>query len=384
MAVARRASLLLGLVATAAGVVACGAGDGDEARTTRTGPPTAGQLELASLTDAQVAGQRLVVTFSDVRVPGPAILGRIRRGELAGVILFAPEAPDVRAARRLADRLQREARRSPIPLPLLVMIDQEGGDGSTTGARRLRDAPPRRSAAQQAGGGVRAAQASGREAGWALRRAGVNVNLAPVADVGRRDAAITREGRSYGATARVAGRLAGAFVSGQRSSGVAATLKHFPGFGGARLNTDAGPATIALSAGVLRAVDEAAFVPGVRAGAQLVMLSNAVYPALDEGRPAAFSRRIAIGELRERLGFAGVTVTDDLEADALRAHGTVAQRALRSVSAGVDLALLGRHAASGIAAHRALTSAVRSGRLPRAEAEQGAARVLALRARLPR
>lgn len=376
-------SLFAGLLASAGALVACGAGGGD-APTTQDGPPGAQQLDLSSLTDAQLAGQRLVVTFRDTRVPGPAVLRRIRRGELAGVILFSAEAPDVRAARRLAVRLQREARRSPIPLPLLVMLDQEGGDGRTGGARRLADAPPRRSAAQQARGGTRVARASGLATGRALRRAGVNVNLAPVADVGRRDAAIAREGRSYGASAAVAGGLAAAFVAGQRPSRVASTLKHFPGFGAARVNTDAAPATIDLAAGVLRRVDEAAFAPGLRAGAQLVMLSNAIYPALHRGVPAPFSPRIAVDELRDRLGFGGVSITDDLEADALASYGSAAQRAVRAARAGVDLALVGRRATSGIAAHTALVAAVRSGALPRAQAEQAAARVLALRARLPR
>ena len=383
MAVARPVSLFLALLAAAGGLLACGAGGNEDARTT-SGPPTAEQLDLASLTPAQLAGQRLVVTFRDTRVPGPAVLGRIRRGELAGVILFSSEAPDVRAARRLADRLQREARRSPIPLPLLVMIDQEGGDGRASGARRLADAPPHRSAAQQARGGTRMARASGRATGRALRRAGVNVNLAPVADVGRRGAAITREGRSYGASAGMAGRMAAAFVAGQGPARVASTLKHFPGFGAARVNTDDAPATIDLGADVLRGVDVAAFRPGLAAGAELVMLSNAIYPALDPAQPAPFSSRIAVGELRDGLGFEGVSITDDLEADALGRYGTPAQRALRAARAGVDLALVGRSAGAGIAAHRALTAAVRSGGLPRAQAEQGAARVLALRARLPR
>lgn len=379
MAVARPVSLFLALLAGAVGV-ACG----DEDTRTTAGPPTAEQLDLRSLTDAQLAGQRLVVTFRDTGRPGPELLGRIRRGELAGVILFSDEAPTVARARRIAELLQREARASPIPLPLLVMLDQEGGDGRTSGARRLLDAPPRRSAAQQARAGTASVGAAGRATGRALRRAGVNVNLAPVADVGRDDSAIAREGRAYGGSAVVAGRLAAAFVSGQRRARVAATLKHFPGFGAARVNTDDAPATIGLGAEVLRGVDEAAFRPGLAAGAELVMLSNAVYPALDRTQPAPFSPRIAVGELRDGLGFQGVSITDDLEADALGRYGTPAQRAVRAVQAGVDLALLGRTAGAGVGAHRALEAALRSGALPRARAEAGAARVLTLRARLPR
>lgn len=379
------------MLALAGSGVACAAGGGDGDGRDATGArgedpaiPTAQELDLSSLTPGQLAGQRLVVTFRDTRGPTPALLDRIARGEVAGVILFAGEAPTVAATRRLAARLQAAARRSPIPLPLLVMVDQEGGGGPGGGARRIADAPPRRSAQRQARGGAATVRAAGLETGRALRRARVNVNLAPVADVGRPGAALVREGRIYGTTAGAAGRLSAAFVAGQRSSGVASTLKHFPGFGAARVNTDAAPATVRLSADVLRRVDEAAFRPGLRAGAGLVMLSNAVYPALDGARPAPFSRRIAVGELRDRLGFDGVSITDDLEATALARYGTPAQAALRAVTAGVDLALLGRRAASGVAAHRALTAAIRDGRLSRRTAEEGARRVLALRARLPR
>ncbi|MTD45457.1 beta-N-acetylhexosaminidase [Conexibacter sp. W3-3-2] len=380
---ARRPSQIACLVALTVAVPACGAGRDDDPRPRAQTTAAPRALNLASLTPGQLAGQRLVATFRDTQVPGPAIRRLIRRGELGAVILFTSSAPTVARARRISDELQALARRSPVPVPLLVTIDQEGGDGRTTGAKRLNDAPPYRSAQQQAAGGVATVRASGVSAGRALRRAGVNVNLAPVADVGRPRAALTNEGRSYGSSAATVGRLTAAFVQGQGRSGVASTLKHFPGFGAAAVNTDFGVARIGLSAATLRRVDEAAFRPGVRAGAQLVMLSNAIYPALDP-LPAPLSRRIAVGELRERFGFRGVSITDDLEADALRSRGTPAQLAVRAARAGVDLAILGRRAQSAVDAHAALTREIATGRLPRAEAEASAQRVLALRTGLRR
>lgn len=363
------------------GVLACGSEEDAARGATTVQDGAKAPLDLSSLTPGQLAGQRLILTFRDTRVPGPAVRRLISRGELAGVILFTSSAPDVRAARKVADQLQTLVRRSPVPVPLLVMIDQEGGDGRTTGAKRLNDAPPNRSATQQAAAGIATVRASGVAAGKALKRAGVNVNLAPVTDVGRAGAALTDEGRVYGSSASTVGRLTAAFVKGQGASGVASTLKHFPGFGAARVNTDFGVARIDLTASALRRVDEAAFRPGIAAGAQLVMLSNAIYPALDT-LPAPLSRKIATGELRDRFGFDGVSITDDLEADALLRRGTPAQLAVRAARAGVDLALLGRRAQSGVDAHAALTREIRTGRLPRAAAEQAAQRVLALRTSL--
>ncbi len=338
----------------------------------------------ARLSDRQLVGQHLIVTFRDTRTPGPAIRRLIRRGEVAGVILFRENGETIAAARKVVNALRREARKSPIDAPLLVMIDQEGGDGRSTGAIRLVDAPPRQSATQLGAQPASTIRRAGRETGKALRRAGVNVNLAPVADVGRPGSALVEEGRVFGQQPSSVGRGTAAFVEGLRSEGVAATLKHFPGFGAADLNTDFGTASIARSAGALRDVDEAAFRPAVRAGAELVMLANAVYPALDASRPAGLSRRIADRELRDRFGFDGVSITDDLEADALKSFGNPGQRAVLAVEAGVDLALMGRFAQSGVDAHSALLRALRDGRLSRGSLRRSSVRVLALRRALAR
>ncbi len=115
------------------------------------------------------------------------------------------------------------------------MIDQEGGL-----VRRL-PAPPTRSAADLGAEGPRAARAAGRAAGRALAAAGINVDLAPVADVARPGSALEADGRTFG---RSPGRVAGAataFADGLREGGVAAAAKHFPGIGAARVSTDEAP-----------------------------------------------------------------------------------------------------------------------------------------------
>ncbi len=332
------------------------------------------------LTDAQLAGQRLIASFRGTATPPPALLQRIRRGEVAGVILFSENAETVAEARRLTRRLQRIPRPAAVPQPLLIMVDQEGGL-----VRRLRDAPPRGSAVEQAAGGERAIRAGGRASGRALRRAGVNVNLAPVADVPRGNSAMRREGRTYGTTAPQVGTFAAAFARGLRDARVHATVKHFPGFGAASVNTDDAPAVIDLPARTLRTVDAATFRFATRPGAaRLVMLANATYPALDRERPATLSRAIATTELRDRLGFTGVSVTDDLQADALRPFGDPGGIAVASAAAGADLLIHGRSYAATEEAASALRRALRAGRLPRAQARAAAARVLALRAGVPR
>jgi beta-N-acetylhexosaminidase len=163
------------------------------------------------------------------------------------------------------------------------------------------------------------------------------------------------------------------------AGGVQATAKHFPGFGAARVNSDDQQVSIALSANELRAVDEASFKQVIAAKARLVMLANAIYPALDPSAPATLSRKIATTEVRDRLGFDGVTITDDLEAGALKPFGRAGQLAVKAAGAGDDLVLFARSYASSVAAIRSLTAAIRSGRISLAEARASAARILALR-----
>ena len=123
------------------------------------------------------------------------------------------------------------------------------------------------------------ARADGRTAARVLRSAGVNMDLAPVADVARAGSALEREMRSYGRSPARVASLATAFAAGLRAGGVRATAKHFPGFGAATVNTDDAPATVSASQATLRAVDERPFAALIKGGVDVVMLSTAVYPA---------------------------------------------------------------------------------------------------------
>lgn len=167
------------------------------------------------------------------------------------------------------------------------------------------------------------------------------------------------------------------FAVGLQGGGVAATAKHFPGLGAAAENTDFAVQRIGLPRQTLRDVDEAPYRAFVAAGGDLVMLSTAIYPALSPD-PAAFSRAIATGELRTRLGFDGVSITDALDTVAVRAFGGPAKSAVAAARAGSDLLLF---TALGPAerAWRALSARLRAGSLARAEFEAAAQRVLDLR-----
>lgn len=349
-----------GGVAIAAFAIGASLGDGSGATP---GP-------ASRLPPSQLAGQRIVAGFSGREAPGP-VKRMIRRGELAGVILFSANLPDRAGARRLVRRLQVIPRPPGLRDPLLIMVDQEGGL-----VKRL-PGPPVVSAEQMGRRGAAFSRRQGRATASSLRDVGIGVDLAPVLDVARPGGAIAETERGFGSTASRVVATALPFAAGLREGGVAATAKHFPGLGAARENTDFAVQRIDLSRRALRAVDEAPYRRFVEQGGTMVMLSTAIYPAFSP-RPAAFARPIATGELRARLDFEGVSITDALESAAVRAFGGPAKAAVVAARAGTDLLLFADFRAAA-KARRALVEGLRDGRLDRAGLERSVERTLDLR-----
>lgn len=347
------------------GLIAGGHGD-DDGPAAKPGP-------LASLSIRQIAGQRLIAGF-DGPEPPPTLLRMLAAGELAGVILFADNIAGERPTRRMAAALQEAAARGPIDDPLLVMVDQEGGAVSRIAG------PPVASAAEMARRGADFAAAQGRATAALLRRYGINVDLAPVLDLARPGSAIAAERRSFGSEpGDVVAIGVDGFASGLRDGGVAATAKHFPGLGAAAVNTDFDAQSIRLSRGMLRA-DEEPFAAFADSGGELIMLGLASYAAFGNV-PAALDPEIAAGELRDRLGYDGVSITDSLDAEAARAWGDRREVALAAAGAGSDLLLYGDARVAGDSLDD-LAAGLRAGDLERPAFRRSVARVLALRAGL--
>lgn len=326
------------------------------------------------LTPGELAGERVVVS-----IDGTGLTSGLRRaihsGAVAGVVLFEADFPTRAAGRELIAALQAVPR-PPLTrhLPLLVMTDQEGGE-----VMRV-DGAPEGSAAEMGAQGPAYARRQGRATAANLASLGVNVDLAPVLDVARPGGVIAATYRGFGETAPAVTRTAIPFAEGLQAGGVAATAKHFPGLGTATENTDFEAQRLFLTKDELRTVDEAPYRAYIAAGGKLVMLSTAIYPAYSD-RPAAFTRRIATGELRGRLGFQGVTITDSLGSAAVAEFGGQREAAVDGASAGDDL-LLFDDLPSALAGHEALVDQLHRGALKRAPFLAAAGRVLALRREL--
>jgi beta-N-acetylhexosaminidase len=344
-------------IALAAGVVT-GAGAGES----ESGNPATEPRETASRLDLrQRVGQVLVSGFDGTRLPA-YLRRRLRAGETAGVILFRKNVASPGQLAALTRAVQREARRT-----ALVMVDQEGGS-----VRRLPFAGP--APGQPAQGSPRRVRRLTRLAGRQLRSHGVNVNLAPVADVRGPGSALAR--RTFaGGSGSVAARVRAA-VRGYRAGQVASTAKHFPGLGAARVNTDHAPATVALPRGSLEP-----FRSAIALDVPLVMASHGLFPALDRRRIASQSRATLIRLLRGRLRFRGVTVTDSIEARAVIRRSGVATAAERSIAAGADLVLMTGSASWNLIFPRLLRKARREPGF-RKRVTEAAARVLGLTRKL--
>jgi beta-N-acetylhexosaminidase len=365
---------------------AAGGGTASPRPTTGTGSPAATSPQsphLPPLSPQQMAGQRVIYSYGGLRPPA-TLLRLIRHGEVGGVIFFGPNVSSLpQLARVIAELDQANASPlNPVRAPLLLMTDQEGGL-----VRRLPGAPllSERQIGESADPAAAAATA-GSGAGLNLRGVGINVNLAPVLDVYRQPGDFDDQfQRSYSMNPAVVAELGADFISAQQGEGVAATAKHFPGLGAAaqQQDTDLGPVTLNVPLATLRGVDELPYRAAITAGVQLIMVSWAVYPALDPGRPAGLSPAIVGGELRQRLGFTGVTITDALEAGALRAYGTFGHRALLAAGAGMDLILCSQQdVAEGEQAAAGLAAGYRDGQLGQPAFLAALQRVLALRASL--
>jgi beta-N-acetylhexosaminidase len=380
---------VLGAIALLAGLLA-GAGSGrsgPEARRTRGGPagarhtPTGDAAAGVSL-ERQV-GELLVVSFSGTRAPG-YLTRALREGRVAGTILFGGNAPSMASVHALTASLQRVAGGDAI-----VCLDQEGG-----AIRTLAFAPP--PVAQSGQPTPAAARAAAPQSARALRAAGVNVVLGPVADVIAGTPGSALASRAYPGGGDAVAASVRAAVGAYERAGGAPALKHFPGLGGATANTDAKPVAIGRSRAALLAelapFRAAAGAAGLvsRAPAPLIMVGHARYPALDPHRIASQSHAIATDLLRGTLGFEGVAISDSLEARAAiaAAGGDVGRRCAlrrgRDRPAAADRSRLAATRPRGAARRGAPLAGVprarRAGRRPRARAASRAAWAVAFRA----
>lgn len=359
---------MVALVALIVGIVVGGGNGGgsrsaEQKRAAAVKPPARAVEKARGLSLRRQIGEVLMISFHGTTVPS-YVRDALRAGRASGVILFRANAPNPATTSALTGDLQRAGRGR-----VLIATDQEGGS-----IRILPWAAP--TVSEGATTSPAQARAQAQQAARDLRAVGINITLAPVADVGGPGSVMN--GRAFPGGASAVAASTKAAVAGYRGSRVAPTLKHFPGLGEATTNTDDEAVTISSPAAALRTRDLPPFQAGIDGGAPLVMASHALFKGFDPANLASQSKPILTGLLRNKMGFKGVVITDSMEAAAVLDRSSLEIAALRSISAGADLLLLTGPGSFPRVSKQLMVAAKRSAKF-RTRIAEAAARVIALK-----
>lgn len=302
-------------------------------------PATVAAATIPSVLDGLSLEQRVGQLFmvgSSAKFADPATIAAVRDRFVGSVFLSGRSSAGIAATAGVVGALSAE---NPGGIPLFVATDQEGGQVQVLSGPGFSAIPTARTQGQMDTAALIAASQSW---GAELMAAGVNFNLAPVGDIvtgpNSDNQPIAHFRREYGYDAATVSAKAGAFVQGMAAAGVSSTLKHFPGLGYVKGNTDV-VASVTDTVTTADGANVQAFGALIEAGAPVVMMSSAVYALIDPNAPAVFSPTV-VGVLRDSLGFVGIIMTDDFSGAAAVQAWSPADRAILAIQAGVDIVLV--------------------------------------------
>jgi beta-N-acetylhexosaminidase len=330
----------------------------------------------------------------DGPVPSSEEKSLIEQG-IGGVILFERNCRHPAQIVALVKELQEIASKKGPGIPLSIAIDQEHGP-----VTRIKEGiTPFPSAGNMGKMGEsdlvrRSARIIGRE----LALMGITMNLAPVADLLLHPQNRVIGKRSYGRDPQIVGTMVAAAIEGLQAAGVAACAKHFPGHGATATDSHKDLPTLERSREELEKAELIPFRMAVRAEVAAIMPGHLLCPAFDPKLPATLSSLILQGLLRDDLGFEGSVLSDDLAMGALNQWGSIEERGVAAMKAGIDFLLVANPTPSfrfygkrdptkwegtvqGLLA--ALKKGLASGAISKERAEEALARIKQLKQRYP-
>ena len=314
-------------------------------------------------------GSTLTYVDDDVRK-------NLAENPVGGVILLGDNLVDEEQTRALLADLQSAAQEN-TDLPLLLCVDEEGGEVSRIGgndAFTQKDAGPVRAIGDT--GNVEAAQDAAKMMGDYLFNLGFNVDFAPVADVDTPEAS-TMQDRSFGEDSALVANMVVAQIKGFAQSGMLCSAKHFPGIGSAIGDSHDESITIEKDHDQLLAKDLVPFKAAIDASVPMIMVSHASCPNITgDDRPASFSPAVMTGLLRSDLGFRGVVITDALNMVAATKTYGETEAALHAFEAGADMLLMPVDYQS---ASQAILDAVKDGSITQERLDASVARILIMK-----
>ncbi|OYD09010.1 beta-N-acetylhexosaminidase [Paludifilum halophilum] len=347
-------------------------------------PDKSGWVEkkIAQMTLDEKIGQMFMVGFQNGDQPAREVNEQVQKlileEHVGGIILFDRNVENPWQVAGLTRRLQQLSLTSSPGIPLLISMDQEGGkivrmrEGVTVFPGNMAIGATRDSSL---------AYRAGRITGEELRAMGINMNLAPVLDVNNNAKNPIIGVRSFAGDPVLAARMATANLKGYRQGGVLTAVKHFPGHGDTTTDSHIDVPTVPHSLKRLEKVELVPFQKAIEQGVDAVMSAHITFPAIDDtpGLPGTLSKKVLTGLLREKMGYHGVIITDDMEMGAIVENFGADEAAVRAVKAGADMILVSHDLTRQRQSIRSVKKAVKKGDISEDRIDRSLRRILKLK-----
>ena len=265
---------------------------------------------VESMSQTEKLGQMVMIGIQGTKVDDDSLY-MLNQYHMGGVILFDRNMESPEQVKQLTSDLQSQSNEK---VPLFIGIDEEGGDVVRM-AEKLTPPPSQKEIG--ATGDIEQAKIWAIKTTKSLKDMGINVNFAPVADVGSNDK------RSYSTDTNTVIDFVRAATKGYQQENIIYSLKHFPGIGKGRVDSHVDSSSIDVTKEILMAEDIIPFktiIDESDPNDYFILVSHLKYPALDEEYPASLSSKIMIDLLRNELGYKGIIITDDMEMGAVANH----------------------------------------------------------------
>lgn len=353
-------------------IICAGCGEVKEVQADVLPPPDPIEEKLNSMTLEEKIGQMVLIGVYGTEL-NDDIVYSLNQFHFGGVIFYDRNLESVEQTKQFANDIESAANQK---APLFFAIDMEGGR-VVRGRNFLEVAPSQESIGLS--GDVNNAKYWAKYNATILKSIGVNLNFAPVADVGSNDT------RSFGYDAQTVAEFIEASAQGYEEENFLYTLKHFPGIGKSKIDPHKEVSNVEDSKEVLDAEDLPPFVKIISSHDNskfMVMVGHLVYDALDPVNSASLSPAVMTGLLRNELGFNGVVITDDLEMGAIKNNTELGTLGVRMIQAGGDIALVCHNYESQQIVYNSILEAVKRGEISEERINESVRRILKMKAHL--
>lgn len=321
---------------------------------------------VASMSQTEKLGQMVMIGIQGRKVDDDSLY-MLHQFHMGGVILFDRNMESPEQVKQLTSDLQAQSNEK---VPLFIGIDEEGGDVVRM-AEKLTPPPSQKEIGST--GDIKQAKTWAIKTAKSLKDMGINVNFAPVADVGSNDK------RSYSTDANTVIDFVRAATKGYQQENIIYSLKHFPGIGKGRVDSHVDSSSIDVTKEILMAEDIIPFktiIDENEPNDYFILVSHLKYPALDEEYPASLSSKIMIDLLRNELGYKGIIITDDMEMGAVANHNDFRSIGVKAVKAGADIVLVCHEYQHQQEVYLGLLDAVNSGEISQERIDESVKRII--------